>query len=363
MAVLGSRSFQLKALSYLAAAGGVCATAAFRALLTPVLEQKTLYLVFIPAVLLSALYGGLGPGVLSLLLSTTFALSILTQGGAEDALTHSSNQASLVLFLAVCVGILALAHKERDEKRRRKSAEAELSQLNVDLETRVQERTKALEASNRELEGFCYSVAHDLRTPMRAIAGNARILLEDYGDKVDEEVARKLVRMEAAANKLGDLVEGLLIFARLASQELATEEVNLADLIQDAVTSMEREDRCEVHLDMPDRIIVQADPKIARIAVNALIKNAVRYRKSGQPAVVKIAQSGNRVTIADEGIGFEMTYVEKIFLPFERLHRDEDYAGVGMGLALVRRIVERHHGCIEAESELGQGSRFTLSFG
>jgi signal transduction histidine kinase len=308
---------------------GILLVALLREYLSPTLGERSRYILFVPVVLLSALYAGTKPGIFALVLSS---MVIAVSHGSTQQF-DDGDRLGLTLYVLIGAGIVLLSNRERLQKRLRFEAEQRLNSLNAQLEHRVMERTRQLEAANKELEQFCYSVAHDLRTPMRAIAGNARILLEDYEGKLDEPIKNKIVRMENAANKLGDLVEGLLIYARLASQELAREQVDVKELLHDAVKSVSRQERCEVAFEAPDELVIEADPKMLRIAVNAIVLNTVRYRKPGSAAHLRVSQQGSTLVFQDDGIGFDMQYIGKIFTPFERLHRDDQYPGVGMGLA------------------------------
>jgi signal transduction histidine kinase len=330
-----------------------------REALSDVLGERSRYILFVPVVLLAALYAGTYQGLLALLLST--ALSIRYQHGSFSQMDYG-DQVALLIYFIVGVGVILLANRERLHKRLRSEADLQLEELNFHLEQRVSERTAALEAANKELDQFCYSVAHDLRTPMRAIAGNARILLEDHEQELTEPIRLRLLRMETAANKLGDLVEGLLVYARLANQELAKESVDVSNLLAEAAKLIAREEKCEILLDAEPGLTMSADPKMMRIAITALVRNCGRYRKPGEPAHLHVSKNGANLLFRDEGIGFEMRYVHKIFQPFERLHRDDEIPGVGMGLAFVERIMKRHSGTVTATSELGQGAEFTLKF-
>ncbi|HSI73459.1 MAG TPA: HAMP domain-containing sensor histidine kinase [Fimbriimonas sp.] len=332
---------------------------ALRESLSDTLGERSRHILFVPVVLLSALYAGTGPGIVALLLSA--GLSVPFYHGSLAAL-EVGDQVALLIYLALGSGILFLTSRERLHKRLRQEAEENLAALNSELEQRVKSRTAQLEAANRELDQFCYSVAHDLRTPMRAIAGNARILLEDHDPELGDDVRQKLVRMENAATKLGELVEGLLIYARLANQDITPEMVDVREMLQDAAKLFGKEEKCEVRLDMADELRLEADPKMMRVAINALMKNALRYRKPGEAAILHVSKDGQTLIFRDEGIGFEMQYVDKIFEPFERLHRDEAYPGVGMGLAFVKRVMERHGGSVTATAVPGNGTEIRLQF-
>ncbi len=239
--------------------------------------------------------------------------------------------------------------------------------MNLSLEERVRERTRELEGANRELEGFCYSVSHDLRTPTRAIVGNAHILIEDFGEEVAPPVLEKINRISRAAMKLSDLVDALLTYARLAKAGLTKEPVNLCNMVALEVQARGEDAGVRVELERPSEVTLIVDKAQLRTAVEALVANAGLYRKKGEPVRLNLECSriGSDVVVSfrDRGIGFDTQYLDKVFQPFERLHRDEDYPGVGMGLANVARIMSRHHGEVWAESTPERGSVFYLQFG
>jgi signal transduction histidine kinase len=349
---------------YMLACSMIVASFLIRLSLAPFLGDRSRYLLFIPAILVSGYYLGLGPGLLAIA-SAVLLTMVVVPPDLKPAYEAMSDEIGMILFLIVCVAVLIVGDRERREKQRREAAEAELDRLNQALEIRVRERTAELQLANKELEGFCYSVAHDLRTPMRAISGNARILVEDFPDQLTPVVRQKLARMEYAAGKLGKLVDGLLTYARLANQEMACESVNLSALVVDAAAAARQEFDTDVSLQCAPDLVVRGDPRMLRLAIEALVNNAVKFRKKGEPVCLEFS-SGVREGVAvfelkDSGIGFEMEYLHKLFQPFERLHRDEEYPGVGMGLAQVKRVVERHGGEVWADAVLGQGSRFAFS--
>ena len=352
---------------YLLGFATTCTATAIRFGLEEQLRDRSRLLLLIPAVLITAWYGGVGPGVFALLFGAFLCAWVLIPPVTTVNFGDRAEQLGMLLYLAVGVGIIVLVHRERQEKTKREVAQKELQALNATLEARVQERTRELEVANRELESFCYSVSHDLRTPSRAIVGNIHILLEDHGGGLDDAVREKLNRVSRAALKLSDLVDALLTYARLAKAGLRMEIVDLGTMIAAEVHAQSTNAHTKVLLDKPAELKVIGDKAQIRTAVEALVSNALTYRGS-KPEVhlsVDMVRAGTDVTIrfSDDGIGFDPTYLGKVFLPFERLHRDDAYPGVGMGLANVARIAERHNGAIWAESTPGQGSTFFLKLG
>ncbi|MEV6925962.1 PAS domain S-box protein [Dactylosporangium sp. NPDC051485] len=246
----------------------------------------------------------------------------------------------------------------------RKQAEQVIERLNADLERRVAERTADLREANAELESFSYSVSHDLRAPLRAVDGFAKMLALDCDAALDEQGRRYVGRIRAGAQQMGELIDGLLAFSRLQRQEMASRRVQL-DLVVAEVweeLAIERGDRA-VELvvgELPDAL---GDPRLIRHVVANLLGNAVKYTREARPARIEV---GHRVTaggeatyfVRDNGAGFDMRYADKLFKVFQRLHRAEEYEGTGIGLALAHRIVHRHGGQIWADAVPGEGATF-----
>ena len=261
--------------------------------------------------------------------------------------------------------VSALQAALRDRRRQyevRDTLEA-LERANAELEKRVEERTAALVAKVTELEGFSYSVSHDMRTPLRGIVSNAHIIFEEEASRLSREGREGLLRLSSSAMKMAKLVDDLLEFARLGTSDPKRDRFNLSNLVHSIVDEYRRDPKgCEVELHAQEDVYVVADQRLVGLTVQNLVENACKYRKTGQAARIWFtAEERNGETIfsiADDGIGFDMAYAPKIFKAFERLHRDADYPGTGIGLANVKRIVERHGGRVWTESEPGKGATF-----
>jgi PAS domain S-box-containing protein len=238
----------------------------------------------------------------------------------------------------------------------RKAAEEKVYQLNVELEQRVMERTA-------ELESFSYSISHDLRAPLRAIGGFARMIQEDHAAQLPAEAQQKLERIHANAMKMGQLVDGLLTFSRLNRQPLNKRTVSpakIANLVLDELQS-EKAGR-NVQILTAELPVCQADPTLLQQVFVNLLSNALKYTRQRDPAIIEIGSRNENgchtYFIKDNGAGFEMEYAHKLFGVFQRLHNADQFEGTGVGLAIVQRIIRRHGGRIWAEAEPNKGATF-----
>lgn len=240
----------------------------------------------------------------------------------------------------------------------------------VSLDRHISERQRiedALKSANQELEAFSYSVAHDLRAPLRGINGFSRALVEDYRSVLDAQAQEYLDRIVVATERMGQLIDALLSLSRLTRADLRREPVNLSRLA-DAVVKQLRASQPERVVDFVNEgeIIVQGDAPLLRALLDNLIGNAWKFT-GGRPRsriAFGVEDSGGTLAyyVRDDGAGFDMAYAKKLFAPFQRLHTEREFAGTGIGLATVQRIVHRHGGRIWADSKVGQGAtfRFTL---
>lgn len=255
-----------------------------------------------------------------------------------------------------------------DDISTRKIAELTLKNINHELENRVQLRTAELEASNRELEAFSYSVSHDLRAPLRAIDGFAHVLEEDYGSALDDLARQYLQRIRAASHRMANLIDDLLELARLTRQTLRKESVDLSEMAAQIVDELRAEspDR-RTDLEVTAGLVVQADRVLIRVVMENLLRNAWKFSAEREIAKLRFfAERSNdqlAYCVADNGTGFDMNHAGKLFQPFQRLHRHSQYEGSGIGLATVQRIIQRHGGTVWAESAPGEGARFYFTLG
>jgi PAS domain S-box-containing protein len=241
----------------------------------------------------------------------------------------------------------------------RKEFEEAIQQLNSDLEQRAAQQ----EASNKELESFSYSVSHDLRAPLRSIDGFSQALLEDYGSQLPKEALGYLKRVRAAAQRMAELIDDLLNLSRVTRASLNPRFINLSQLAQEVIAGLEEQNpqrKVQVSI-MPD-LMVTADPHLMRIVLDNLLSNAFKFTTRRDPALIEFGQLSKAAErtffVRDNGVGFNMAYVDKLFGVFQRLHSASDYPGTGVGLATVQRIIKIHGGRIWPESTEGRGTTF-----
>lgn len=250
----------------------------------------------------------------------------------------------------------------------RKAAEAEILRLNSSLEQDVRERTAELQAANRELESFAYAVAHDLRAPLRAMAGFSQALVEDFGATLELEARSYLDQIVIGSRRMGELVDGLLTLSRSTQGELQRDEVDISDLAEQLLAELVRaEPERQVILEIEPGIKARGDARMLEAVMGNLLGNAWKYTATTLTAKIGVysrqTSEGLLLCIQDNGAGFDMAHAGKLFQPFQRLHRQEEFIGIGIGLATVQRIIHRHGGEIHANGIPGQGAQFCFSLG
>ena len=239
----------------------------------------------------------------------------------------------------------------------------QLTSANEELEIRVEQRTRELEASNQELEAFSYSVSHDLRAPLRTIDGFSLALEEDFGEKLDAQGKDYVLRVRNGVQRMGTLIDSLLQLSRVTRSDVQRERVDLSQLATLVFRDIQvGEPEREINWIAQPGVMAQVDPRLMRIAFENLIGNALKFTARTPNATVTFGSSPqNDKTVyflRDNGAGFDMTYVDRLFTAFQRLHGEREFKGSGIGLATVSRIIRRHHGSIWAEGEPGKGATF-----
>ena len=245
----------------------------------------------------------------------------------------------------------------------KKRAEEKINQMNVSLEQRVQERTAQLEASNRELEAFSYSVAHDLRAPLRSIDGFNQALIEDYSAQLPDAARQLFQRARLASQRMSQLIDDLLNLSRVARAELRRQRINLSEVATAIAADLQKsEPERRVNFQIEPGLFVQGDDRLLRLVLENLLGNAFKFTRNKEAAEIEfgsIEKDGQRLLfVRDNGAGFKMEYAGKLFGPFQRLHAVTEYPGTGIGLATVHRILMRHGGKIWPEAEEDKGATF-----
>ena len=248
----------------------------------------------------------------------------------------------------------------------RREAEDRIRALNAELEERVEQRTAELTAANQELESFAYAVSHDLRAPLRAMSGFSEALVEDYGNGLQDEARHYLEQIVAGSRQMGDLIDGLLLLSRSTRGELRRERVDITRLATRALEELVRAHPARnVDWRVEPGLVAEGDPRMLVSVVRNLVDNAWKYSAHTREARIDVTSEeieGKRFfCVSDNGAGFAMSHAKKLYQPFQRLHRQDEFPGLGVGLATVQRIVHRHGGTILAESAPGKGAKFRVS--
>jgi light-regulated signal transduction histidine kinase (bacteriophytochrome) len=285
-----------------------------------------------------------------------------TRSQAETEIAALGQQARDLAVSVEAVRELTLQHSDSQIAALGQS-EKVTSRLNDELERRVLERTRQLEAANRELEAFCYSVSHDLRSPLRALDGFSQELLQNYADLLDEQGRHYLRRIRAGTQRMGQLIDDLLRLSRVTRAEMRRDRVDLTTLAEAVVAEMrEREPARLVSLSVRPGLTAECDPQLICVVLENLLANAWKFTAKNPAAVIAFDRTDDAdrpaFVVRDNGAGFDMAFREKMFGVFQRLHSDRDFPGTGIGLATVQRIVRRHGGDVWAEGAVGRGAAF-----
>lgn len=275
--------------------------------------------------------------------------------------------ATFMVTALICATVIGLLFREIDRRSFAQHAAAA-----SDTARRVADARAALadelKRKNEELETFAYSVSHDLRSPLRGIDGFSKLLLDDYANVLDEAARGYLNRVRAAAQRMGELIEGLLVLSRVSRSELARQTVNLSAIARDVADDLTaREPDRQVQFAIQEGLVVEADSKLMRSVLENLLGNAWKFTSKAPAARIEFGagprQSELAYFVRDNGSGFDAAHQAKLFKPFQRLHTERDFAGTGIGLATVRRAIERHGGQVGAESSVGNGATFFFTIG
>ena len=321
-------------------------------------------------------YAGTGPAVVAVLLSTV-AFNYLF---VEPLYTFYVSARDLPYFLlfvlsAIIVASFSAVRRRIEETLRhardrlqaeleqRQQREAEVRKLNQELTLRAGE----LVAANKELESFAYSVSHDLRAPLRHLVGYSELLQKHVSGSLDDKGQRYVQTILESGKRMGNLIDDLLAFSRIGRAESRTTEVNLQQLVKEVVSEIGQQTKGQ---DISWRIgslpVCYGDRSLLKLVVVNLLSNAVKFSSTRHPAKIEVGSvdgstDNTEVFVRDNGVGFEMQYVNKLFGVFQRLHRADEFEGTGIGLATVQRIIHRHGGTVRAEGAVDQGATFYFS--
>ena len=299
----------------------------------------------------------------------TVRKAILEQGHWEGELRHIRKDGQRIVVSSQWVlhnddqGHPAAILEINNDITERKRADEQILRLNIELEQRVQERTAELTATNRELEAFTYSVAHDLRAPLRHIDAFTKILHEDFAPALPPEAQRFLENIRNGSRNMSRLVDDLLNLARVGRQEIKRQATALSSLVGEVLSELKNEtDGRAIDWRIHPLPVIECDSGLMKQVFANLLSNAIKYTRPRQLAVVEIGalekNGDTTVFIRDNGVGFSMKYADKLFGVFQRLHRAEEFEGTGVGLATVERIIRRHGGSVWAEASVGGGATF-----
>ena len=324
---------------------------------------------FLFAIAFTAWYGGLGPGLVGLVLSATVFNYFFTEPFYSFRIERVDIPFYLVFvaFGAVITWFSTVRRRvERDLRHSRDDLESEITQRRA-LNEELGKRSSELEAMNKELEAFAYSVSHDLRAPIRHITGFTELLQKNAASVLDERGQRYATMILEAAKRMGNLIDDLLAFSRIGRAEAHRTMVSLQQLVQEAQSEVAQEtEGRNIVWKVGELPACYGDRSMLRLVLINLISNAVKFTRTRARAEIEISSTNDKqdqiiVVIRDNGVGFDMKYVSKLFGVFQRLHAPEAFEGTGIGLATVQRVVHRHGGRAWAEGSLDKGAAFYFS--
>jgi signal transduction histidine kinase len=323
-------------------------------------KHSPLGFLFLPIFAWAALRFGARGAVGFVLVMACLAINGTWHGLGPFAITDQNNS-MLMLQMFICVAtltalVLAAAVTER------KTAEEQFRRLNMELERRVRERTTQLEGTNKELEAFCYSVSHDLRAPLRTVRGFSEVLLEQYQSQLDARGQDYLRRTCDAGLQMDRLIEDLLKLSRVTRSELQHAEINLSLIAQEiAADLVKTEPGRKVEFAISPGVLANGDERLLRQVIENLLRNAWKFTRKQPEARIEFGCAhgeSSPIFVRDNGVGFDMAYSAKLFGVFQRLHSATEFAGSGVGLAIVQRIISRHGGKVWAEAKVNAGATF-----
>jgi signal transduction histidine kinase len=318
---------------------------------------------------LTTWYAGSGPSVLAVLLST----AVFSYLFVEPIYSFAVSARDLPYFLVFVISAIVVASFSAVRRRIEDNLRHARERLEIELKQRQQREAEIgklnqeLVAANKELEAFAYSVSHDLRAPLRHLVGYSELLLKHAPNSLDDKSQRYIQTILESGKRMGNLIDDLLTFSRIGRTESRTTEVDLQQLVNEVVSEIVQQRKGQ---DISWKIgalpVCYGDRSLLKLVVGNLLSNAAKFSSAQHPAEIEIGSvDGNtnmtEIFVRDNGVGFDMQYVNKLFGVFQRLHRADEFEGTGIGLATVQRIVHRHAGMVRAEGAVDQGATFYFS--
>lgn len=373
------------------AAGAVLVAALIRWLLEPALGNEYRFTILFLAVVFVAWFGGFAPSMFALALSCAVASLMHAFPGGAAYPRNSSDAVGLFVYLLMGTAVALVGESQlRSAAALKSQAEAlsranehlrvegkarlaaqdellasqrELAEINSALEDTVESRSAQLREAIGELERFSYSIAHDMRAPLRAVNAACRLIEEEHADKLGREGCELLQSAQRASVYMGRFIDDLLEYGRLSRISVRSQRIDLSNLAESSAAKVRRSEP-DLEVEVASGLVVVADRYLLGLALEALLENACKFRAIDWPPYVKVTltlkAADQTISVADNGIGFDMRYERRIFEPFQKLHRDAEFPGTGIGLAKVQRIAGLLGGKVWAESEEGRGAVFHL---
>jgi light-regulated signal transduction histidine kinase (bacteriophytochrome) len=321
-------------------------------------------------------YAGTGPAVVAVLLGTT-AFNYMFVEPLHTFYVSAQDLPYFLLFVlsAIIVASFSAVRRRIEENLRhardrleieleqRQQREAEIRKLNHELTLRAGE----LVAANKELESFAYSASHDLRAPLRHVIGYSELLQKHASSSLDDKGQRYILTILESGKRMGNLIDDLLAFSRIGRAESRTTEVNLQQLVKEVVSEIGQQTKGQdISWQIGPLPVCHGDRSLLKLVIVNLLSNAVKFSATRRPAKIEVgttdgSANDTEVFVRDNGVGFDMQYVDKLFGVFQRLHRADEFEGTGIGLATVQRIIHRHGGTVRAEGAVDQGAAFYFS--